>query len=46
MFVQHRALDGGASDVKTYSHVAFPPKEQMPEAKPPVDGKINFFAKN
>ena len=23
MFVQHRALDGGASDVKTYSHLLF-----------------------
>ena len=28
MLAQHHALDGGATDVKTYSHLVFPPKDK------------------
>ena len=28
MLAQHHALNGGATDVKTYSHLVFPPKDK------------------
>ena len=28
MLAQHHALDGGTADVKTYSHLVFPPKDK------------------
>jgi hypothetical protein len=45
MFIQHHTLDGGAADVKTYSHVVFLLRTN---AGDDVPGKRqnNFFAKN
>ena len=34
LLIQHHALDGGAADVKTYSHVVFPPKASSAGARP------------
>ena len=28
MLAQHHTLDGGTADVKTYSHLVFPPKDK------------------
>ena len=34
MFIQHHTLDGGTADVKTYSHVVFPPKDKCRRQSP------------
>ena len=44
MFIQHHAFDGGAADVKTYSHVVFPPKDKCRRQSPRYTAKAVFFA--